>query len=135
MGNKDYLGRHLSPVPQRLCQTKSCWCSFLTGFKRRIFMGFFLNLLILTSSPITMKLLSILWILVLLGANLMRDPIQIWKNWRFVLVNYALVVIRYYMVFKLNCGNKVSRNRLFVVLEEKVFNILQTQWRPRYNLS
>ncbi|KAB2029819.1 hypothetical protein ES319_D05G187700v1 [Gossypium barbadense] len=31
------------PTPRRLCQTKSCWSSFLTGSKRKTFMGYSLN--------------------------------------------------------------------------------------------
>lgn len=33
-------GRHWRPVPLQLCQTKSYWCSFLTGFKSTCFFLF-----------------------------------------------------------------------------------------------
>ncbi|KAK8309330.1 hypothetical protein V6Z12_D02G119200 [Gossypium hirsutum] len=41
-----FMGHRWSLAPRHLCQTKSCCCSFLTGFKRRTLTGFSLSQLI-----------------------------------------------------------------------------------------
>ncbi|TYI39668.1 hypothetical protein ES332_A02G110400v1 [Gossypium tomentosum] len=53
-----FMGHRWSLAPRHLCQTKSCCCSFLTGFKRRTLTGFSLSQLISKSFLITVTFVA-----------------------------------------------------------------------------